>query len=56
MGKTKVGEFDVTRAVDENVVGFEIAMNNRTFVEVFESKEGFCDVESSDAFIKTSHL
>ena len=43
--EAKVGDFDVSVVVEEDVFGFEVAVDDVEIVEVVESEGDFCGVE-----------
>lgn len=45
LGKSKVGDLDVSIGGEENVLGFEIAVNDIERVQVIESERDFCREE-----------
>ena len=49
----KVGDFDVPQVVNEQVLGFQVAVDNVTSVEVFECCDNFGGIEPCYVVRKT---
>jgi hypothetical protein len=47
-GETEVGDFDVSVVVEEDVFGFEVAVDDVEVVEVVEGESDLCSVEFGD--------
>mmetsp|Transcript_35453 Transcript_35453/g.63887 ORF Transcript_35453/g.63887 Transcript_35453/m.63887 type:complete len:329 (-) Transcript_35453:697-1683(-) len=54
LGQSEIAELDVAVGVEENVFGFEIAVDDAVFVEVADGEEEFGGVEAGDWFLEAA--